>query len=172
MNFKEYIIKKGKHRSGIHVAPHCHCHFLHYQVVFESDCQYDLGTEDQLDINKLFGVSFGMHHKNSARFGWRSVGNQIELLAYCYVNKKREWTSLGLVNLNVLYNLKIYVTDDQYQFKVYNLDRLVSSCVIQKGKVPEYGYFLFPYFGGTSVAPHSMRILLRRLETKALKVFD
>lgn len=172
MGFKQYIIKEGRHRSGIHLAPHIDCTFIHKQVLFETDCQYNLGTVDQFDINKLFGLTFGQRKIDSARFGWASVGDKIEIFAYCYVNGVRTWKSMGLVSLNTMYNFKLFVQDDRYLFKVYHADKLVSTTFIEKTHHKCIGYYLFPYFGGNMPAPHRMHIQVRNLKGKSFKVFN
>ena len=50
----------------------CKSRKMSCEVVFTESCRYNVG-KDQSDINKLFGFSIGMHHKNSVRVGWRYV---------------------------------------------------------------------------------------------------
>lgn len=162
MRLKEYIIKEGKHRSGIYFRPHLSCKSLDYTVNFNSNCIYDLGNVNQLDVNKLIGISYGLHHTNSARFGWNAVGKQIELWAYCYVNKKRIFVSLGKIDTEKDYNLKLTVTDSSYIFSVFSKDSMIGHTVINKSATISFGYYLFPYFGGDEVAPHLMSLTLSR----------
>jgi len=58
---------------------------------FTETAIYRFYDEDQHDVNKLFGFSFGMHHNNSVRFGWRPTEDltKIEIVGYEYVNKLR-----------------------------------------------------------------------------------
>ena len=59
------------------------------RVYFFPNCTYQL-SENYDQVNKLYGFSEGFHHWNSARTGWRCVdGENIELLAYSYINGKR-----------------------------------------------------------------------------------
>ena len=57
-------------------------------------------TDDHLDVNKLFGMSYGFHHKNSARFGWRwdLEKNLVEILGYTYVNGVRSHRHICFVH--------------------------------------------------------------------------
>lgn len=162
MRVKEFIIKKGKHRSGIYFRPHLNCKSLDCNVTFNSNCIYDLGNVNQFDINKLIGVSYGLHHKNSARFGWNAVGDQIKLWAYCYIDSKRVFTSLGKIDVEKQYNLKLTVTDNSYIFSVFDEDSMIGHTLINKSTTISFGYFLFPYFGGDEVAPHLMSLKLSR----------
>ena len=157
---KQYTIKEGNHRSGIYFRPHFEKTILRYNVTFGESCIYDLGNENQADINKLCGISFGLHHNNSARFGWACVGGMIELFAYCYVNKKRVWKSLGLVDVGKTYELHLDVNDKSYHFWVYSPDEPTRFKVVDKTKTCKWGYMLYPYFGGDEVAPHDIHIAL------------
>ena len=78
LNFKPVINKKH--------------YYFRYNVKFYPSCRYNIG-EDQSDINKLFGLSFGFHHNQSERIGWRydRITDKIELLLYTYhIPKKGE----------------------------------------------------------------------------------
>lgn len=163
MKFKHYVINRGMHRSGLYFAPHYNKTKQSYFAVFSKDCVYEFNDEDQFDVNKLFGLSFGLHHNNSARFGWRSVGHQIELSAYCYVNKNRVILPLGLIDIDKSYKLELVITDDYYIFNVYNEQNLVYNGNIRKSKTRCLGYKLFPYFGGNRTAPHTMHIMLNKI---------
>jgi hypothetical protein len=91
-----FKIKKGKHKS-VFFRPKLHFfkNEICKRVKFDKSAQYQLNNVDQFDINKLFGISYGFHHKNSARFGWRwsTRMEKIEILAYVYRDGKRvsEW---------------------------------------------------------------------------------
>lgn len=169
-----HTIRKGKHRTD---SPKIKLHFgaceLKYRVTFDSSCEYQ--TEDpknQADINKLFGLSYGLHHKNSARFGWRSVGDgKIELLGYVYRNGKRinEWgkkkISIGVIDTNKEYVLELLVTSGYYAFVLKTGDQkeILNAVMIKYGKLFSIGYYLNPYFGGDEVSPHDMKIKMCKL---------
>lgn len=124
-------------------------------VKFGESCRYDIG-KDQTDINKLFGISFGYHHTNSARIGWRYVPkfDKIELTTYCYVNGERiKEKSLGFVEFGKTYSVQILSTTDLVRF-------VLDGSVRAEEKVPSSGisYPLSLYFGGNYYAPHNMYI--------------
>jgi len=56
-----------------------------------------------MDVNKLFGFGYGLHHIDSDRFGWRYniEKNQVEIVEYCYEVGKRlstkhiAWLNIG-----------------------------------------------------------------------------
>lgn len=166
----QYKIKQGNHYcSGIKFFPHFGQKFISRIVEFDYTSEYDHGTVDQLDINKLFGISYGYHHNNSARFGWRSLGwdsNKIEILAYCYVDghrirKNEADISLGIVNINQLYEYTIYTADDAYYLSVKQHQTLIKRTKIPHNGVTWWGYHLYPYFGGNLPAPHTIKIYIK-----------
>lgn len=167
---KSCIIKKGKHKSSFsRFTPHINCKTLVYQVSFTSSCKYNIG-KDQDDINKLFGLSFGFHHKNSARIGWRwnNKTNRIELLAYVYRKGKRvnEWDENIIISNNIELNeeiiLELLVTRESYLFSVDTYSG-IKSIELKHEKLCKLGYELYPYFGGNQTAPHNIEILLEKI---------
>lgn len=158
---KKYVIKKGQHNSGIHLSIHFKKEIeMKRQVLFDESCEYNIQNDDQEDVNKLFGVSFGLHHKNSARFGWRwSVDKRkIEILTYTYIDGVRDFVSLQFVDLNETLTLTLIAKADTYYFKIGT-----SELLINKNISPSYGYFLYPYFGGNKVAPHNIIININKI---------
>lgn len=166
----QHKIRKGNHRSSGSWFPRFHfgkkrhgskCNFMH-------GARYDFGDDpDQFDINKLFGLSFGMHHKNSARFGWRwNIKNEmIEILAYVYVDGKRVTEQdadlhIGFIYPGVPYEYDIVVTEDYYVFTLESklFPDITTVKIKHNGDLPKWGYKLFPYFGGQKVAPYPVWI--------------
>lgn len=136
-------------------------------VKFDESCRYDLGNDDQFDTNKLVGIGYlWHHHKDSARFGWRywTERKEIELSAYCYVNGRRVIQHVGFCQIGKQYKIHLTVSKQTYFFGIDDCD----SKAIWHTEVPKYHqkklkYGLWPYFGGNQVAPHTMKIELKRL---------
>lgn len=127
-----------------------------YEVQFGYGCKYDIG-EDQSDINKLFGVGYWFHHRNSARIGWRYFNDRIELHYYCYVNGNRITGLLGYASMNKPVTVQYTYTKTAYVFECNgNLFSILHS---GHGR---FGYLLGTYFGGNRKAPHEMRIYMKR----------
>lgn len=179
---KIYRIKKGHHRSYylwdklrkyfciriplIHFGVHYKKKVYKAHFKFDPNCLYDLQNNDNFDINKLCGFSYGHHHKHSMRIGWRISrrdSNKLELLTYSY-NKHRD-------NLPFYNSLGDFKTDLPIKIMIkpsYDKDVIIVSAR-QKDKVirriehfnfPKFklGYYLYPYFGGNQTAPHTMYI--------------
>lgn len=132
---------------------------------FTETAIYHFYDDDQHDVNKLFGFSFGWHHKNSVRFGWRPTDDltKIEIVGYEYVNKLRVPTiPICDVELNKWYKYELkykggifgqieyHVTDGEKQFGTIHPITLMNEYYL--------GYRLYLYFGGNKKAPHDILI--------------
>ena len=163
---KLYTIPHASHSSGFHFKPHIGKRFLQYDVSFDKSSIYQFIDGDQYDINKLFGLSYGMHHTNSVRFGWRSFGvysSKIEILAYCYVDGERvkeeqDNLFIAMVDLNKDYTYRINVGESSYLLTVFEDGNHIGSKNIMHRNLPFWGYQLYPYFGGNKKAPHDIGI--------------
>lgn len=135
--------------------------YLTRRFMFENSCRYDLRSEDQLDINKLWGIGyFPSHHRNSVRFGWRYdlPSEKMEIFAYWYMSGVRGWESMGLVDLCQEYDYTILAQNDAHTLLLQQ-----GATTFRKVSIPLkrrfVGYELRPYFGGNRTAPHTMEIL-------------
>lgn len=152
-------IKKGTHAPlrlpKILLNTRC----LSYEVEFTDSCRYDIGSEDQGDINKLFGVGyFPSHHYNSVRIGWNYdiPTDKIKLWAYWYEKGQRKWAYLKSVDVNTTHCFSIRMENNEH---VIDLGDVVYTI----GVKPKFiGYLLAPYFGGNQVAPHDIIIHLKK----------
>ena len=167
MNKKKHTIYKGFHRPfpfKIVGFTREEDHIIRRSFKFTESCRYNLYTEDQLDWNKLYGVSFGLFgiHKNSARFAWRYnlTNRKIEIGAYWYLDGYRSYYHMCDVEINDLVNFKITVLYDSVVFTV--LDDLVPiakyvlytpETLLKKNK-----YRCGIYFGGNRRAPQRIEI--------------
>ena len=135
--------------------------------MFTEECLYNLHDEDQHDVNKLFGFSIGLHHKNSYRFGWRPIleERKIEIVGYEYRDGVRQPT-MPIVRINI---------DEVYEFilvyeptNIRRTEYVVIKMATEEHKSIEnffvvkrrfgFGYKLGIYFGGNEKAPHDMTI--------------
>jgi hypothetical protein len=128
--------------------------YIAFKAKFYENCIYEpMRVPEQ--INKLYGMSYGLHHRCSARIGWRSDGRRIEILSYLYSAPRiRVFESMGFIDAEQWHTFTIrrdhkmvYLTMDRQQPRAYAL----------KAPFP-IGYRLFPYFGGEYPAPHTMSI--------------
>lgn len=172
MSLKKYHIKKGKHSASGFNFGFTIKNRIKFRACFSQSCLYDLQSNDNYDINKLFGFSTTwFHHKQSARVGWRCVdGNQIELLTYSYNDSKRaldESDLLGEVKPNQWFVCEIIDHEDCYEYRFSFENNEEKRLTIAKDKKQKdwfiFHYYLYPYFGGNRPAPHDIEIYLERL---------
>lgn len=148
---------------------------LRYEVEFTESCRYRFGTDDDADVNKLFGIAFitwgsfwfviknlfkgrlkALHHYNSIRWGWRydALSGRIELIKYVYINGDRFMIYSASLNIGKSADLDI-IKYNEYKWDIF------SSYI----NMPNTWlcYELNPYFGGNRTAPHDMEIKMKRI---------
>lgn len=132
---------------------------------FTESAIYFIEDEDQYDVNKLFGFSFGWHHRDSVRFGWRpnKTLDKIEIVGYEYIDKLRVPTiPICDVDLNKWYKYELKYkagVDCQIEYDVTNgITHYGTIHPIKLKKKWNLGYKLFLYFGGNKKAPRDIVI--------------
>lgn len=158
-----FKIKKDKHYSNgfFHKLIHLFRDkkYVKHTIMFDDSFEYDLGTEDQLDINKLFGYSIGFnHHKNSVRFGWNCIKGELCIYTYCYFNGERKMDFLTTIKPNTENKFSINDKGDYYLFTVIDHNDKITQTKIDKVKKSFFKFNLWPYFGGNRTAPHDIKI--------------
>lgn len=168
MNSKKHIIYKGLHRpfpfkiKGLNRIDE---HIFRKTFKFTESCRYNLYTEDQLDWNKLFGVSFGLFgiHKNSARFVWRYnlTTEKIEIGAYWYLDGYRNYYKLCDVEINNVVNFKLTFLHDSIIFTVLSDLLPIGKYVLyfDENVLRKQKYECGIYFGGNKRSPQKIEII-------------
>tara|TARA_B100001769_G_C22109478_1_gene599865 strand:+ start:2952 stop:3494 length:543 start_codon:yes stop_codon:yes gene_type:complete len=157
--FKDYIIKKGNHRSVCKYKTTYNENFK-LEVIFDESAQYQsVDPINQYDVNKLWGVSdCGQGHmKSSIRFGWRWLNDTLEILWFKHQFGEFDFETIATVEINQVNNLELNISDTEYTLSVNGVSKTTPrSCsgVYKK-------YILYPYFGGDEVAPHNIKIKLK-----------
>ena len=136
---------------------------------FDITAKYDLGNADNNDVNKLFGWGYlnGLHHTDSARFGWnynQEIG-KVNLFAYCYVNKKRFIIPICTVQTNYKYLLQIDKIGSKYLFSVLDAGmryRNYGTIEVMFTHNKKISYRLGCFFGGNNPAPHDITIKISK----------
>lgn len=158
---------------------------IKYLIAFGADCQYTLPAIYQDNVNKLFGLQFGIKiwkdntgawdvgvHWNSARFGWRwSESDQcIELLAYVYRKSIRNWDAqlrfpvVAQVKLGDTIELEIVSTKNSYMF--YSLKTGETKQCLTIPHEPQTQWFGLTHslmFGGSVPSPHIMHVGMQQI---------
>jgi len=164
----KYIIPENWHYSnfGLHlITPKIHfgATQLNFKMTLDSGCWWKHPrNNDDYDINKIYGISYGYHHTNSLRLGWVpdfNSTNTIKIYGYWYQDKKRTTKFLCDVLTNVEYNVEFKIYEDNTDIYINNRQSVVDFHLPDQCK---WGYYLFPYFGGNNKAPNNMIITILR----------
>ncbi len=150
-----YRIPAGGHYSNHDFLTYIRGDTLSFSFRFDETAVYDVGS-DQSDINKLFGFAEGSPsaiHEWSARFGWRWYDGRLEILAYAYIDGERKSELLGVMEPGESGVGYIGSDDESYRFTFGS-----STVVFPKNRSfsDRTKYLSYPYFGGTTAAPHDV----------------
>lgn len=139
-------------------------------IEFDVSAKYDLpGTEDDDDVNKLFGWGYvnGGHHKDSVRFGWswNNTENKVHLWAYCYRNSERVIMSICQIPRHKKVLCIIEKVSGMYHFQVRDPIEtyfLLGEAAVTYSHNKKLSYRLGCYFGGNNPSPHDITIQIKR----------
>lgn len=160
---KEIYIKQGHHYSNEWVKPILWCKGYERNetrtYIFDESCRYLIGS-DQSDKNKLFGWSYGFHHKNSVRVSWwySPDDDRIVIGLYTYNDGEVSKKKLSNVEIGKPIELTLSTRVDYTDLIVCELsdgNRKINS-YIYKNNLSRWGYTLTTYFGGNKTAPHKI----------------
>jgi len=155
-----WTIPAGQHEATGSTLALTSADTLSFAVRFDASAVYQtVDPQNQLDVNKLRGMSDcgHVHDVDSARFGWRWTGSAIEITAYVYNAGSRSWVVLGYVQPGEWHDMVLEVTPGGYRFA---LDGVVTTRPRACTATGLTKYSLWPYFGGTEVAPHTVTLQL------------
>lgn len=162
-----YTIPTGAHYSTPRLnQSHSGIKKLTYNIQFDYNCKYKLLTIDSNDINKAYGFSYGFHQTNSSRLGWNWKKDTLILYNYTYFSGKITTKRIGLFARNKpIYVEQWYQGRDTSWISCKQNNIVKSIFVTGVGTTPMSGYYLYPYFGGTSVAPNTMTVKVWSIKT-------
>jgi hypothetical protein len=159
-----FKIKKNKHYSNclIYKLKNIFNRFnrASYIVTFNETAIYDDTTIDKHDVNKLFGFSNGLHHKNSNRFGWNCLDGKIHIYAYSYLNGDRIIDYICNIGINNQYKFIISNKNNNAIFTVIDSESNITQVIQKTSNNSFLRYNLWPYFGGNKTAPKDIFIEL------------
>ncbi|MEK6879230.1 MAG: hypothetical protein AABY22_06450 [Nanoarchaeota archaeon] len=158
----QYLVKKGHHYSNHGIKYHFGITRKKFGFLFSPSCLYSiLSPKKNTSINKLFGWSYGHHHRNSVRVGWRPDTNgKIDLFFYLYNNGKNFTKYFETIEVSEEYEINITVSMYFVLFELYKANNPLEN--IKKdthGFIRpwfRWGYYLWFYFGGKLPAPQDM----------------
>lgn len=170
-----YRISRGNHYAdGLNFRPVFWKKSAKYTVRFTPSCLYDLGNNNQGDVNKLCGWGHFDHRANGVRFGWRCIQNKIELVGYLHVSPSLirrgqhityRFNPILLLDIDVDYELILSLDTskedhDEYFFGVLRDNAYIGRLIATRSKLSwlqkAIGTTNYFYFGGDEVAPHDI----------------
>ena len=104
-------------------------------------------------ISKLWGYSYGAHQHNSARLGIKLFPDYVRLVTYVYDSgvRLKEQKIIDLPYGSAF----VSGIDFKQGSWVFKVDQKETGVKVTSR--PEFGYFLFPYFGGRVTAPKDIK---------------
>lgn len=159
----QYTIHKGTHAAKpcflrIKRKPHA----VRWRASFVQP-EYALGDADQLDWNKLFGLSFHLftNHENSWMMGWRWNEQErvIELNEYMHRNGKTEYSTV-IATCSAGQTIDCQMLIDYKRDKIWctiHIDgQEVYSMVRQYTRLRKWTREINTWFGGNRKAPNDI----------------
>ena len=148
-------IKKGNHYSN-KILPSFRINTISGHLRFNGDFSYEIDRINQLDTNKVIGLSDSYHHhRNSIRIGWRwnKRVDKIEILYTVYRNSIRYIESICFIDSDRFYDFEISIIKGKYLLwfnDIYIEVYRSSNWILPR-------YVLFPFFGGNISAPKEFK---------------
>jgi len=176
--YKNYLIEKYHHRSTNKFKLITGKIHKEFRVIFHKNCIYDPALLPYTGINKLIGFTRFHHieqvpifkkYINSWKFGWVSDNKGIRLAFYIdkWGFESRTYSRVHIQPDSpiILRFIEVNAYERSIELQIvsetgYILDRYRE--VIPN--IPRIGYWIFPYFGGRSKAPHNMNILIEEIK--------
>ena len=162
---KRYKILKGWHYAFFLFGRLCGWHYDKKQFIinfkFSSECYWvPPRNQDDYDLNKLYGITFGMFniHKDSVRLTWvpKFGSNLISIYGYIYDKSSPEHVSQYIcdVEMEKEYTALITLEDKKYHFSL-NGTEIYMDNTTPDNKVQKE---IYPYFGGNNRAITTMYV--------------
>jgi hypothetical protein len=169
-----FTIHKGKRRPSwwwLRWPFYFNVKVIEMEFLFDFSGVYEFSGEaksDQEDRNKLFGISYYPDpHKESARIGWRydPAKRMFIISVYCHVNGQTIIDDFCQVPANRKYIGRIEIKKDYYRFEIFQKDdaKKIGASSVPKWHDRTFGYKLGLYFGGNQVAPHDIKIEIKKV---------
>lgn len=169
---KTYLIPAECHNAfrfpSIHFKGNDHFRF---EVQLDCSMRYRLlDSENQYDINKIYGYGFGFnHHWNSIRIGWtwNLHTKKVDVYAYCYNEGVRDYSLIHSCGCaaKLMFDINRVKFAEGYKWVIVIVENNISYTKYVDAPInpANWGFRLFPYFGGQDTAPHDIEIKIKEL---------
>lgn len=173
-----YTIKQGNHyASGINVKLHSGLGKLSFSITPDENCLYDLKNNNNYDINKFYGITWGLDPgNNSFRIGWNchKQNGLIQWFYYIHNHGIRTPAPGDPYDKTLLFEAPAGI---EQKFDILfdkSTNRIIidtpitplrqdiySNSYFNFQNVPTWGRYNYPYFGGDQTAPHYMTTIIK-----------
>lgn len=167
-DWRDHIIKKGKHYQS---WPWEHLLLtttdtLVFDVIFMKGYSYTLPKGNQKDINKLYGLAWGLKGPqfNSVRVGWKwnEDLNKIDLLMYVHDGSPNfYYTPLGSILPGEQVTLRFQIRSKVVTISLERKSGNTSAVYSYRSPIWKVKYRCLPYFGGECAAQNDVKILIK-----------
>ena len=137
------------------------------------DYEYDLGTNDQYDWNKLAGLKEGLNtHKISMMLAWRWLNGKLEIMPYQHdeylysdnpLNRFFHRDFLKTINLEIPVDLYIENGNGKWIMMVCQGDDLLINKTFKKSLGSKSCFYIEHWFGGNRKAVRNIIIKFKNL---------
>lgn len=155
------------HLKGIHPAIGLYNPFrrwnkkdIQFTVEFNDTCKYNIGTRDQKDWNKLFGVDFTpftpANSPTSVMVAWRYYNDTFQLGLYTHTdNESRHLPTTVIDSSTGKFEGVLALTSPVVYICANDITTEGMQLNLQKK-----GRIINPWFGGSKTPPHNMNFKL------------
>jgi hypothetical protein len=165
--FTTYTIPTGQHFSDKNTRRAIVLNSMPFVARFNTSAMYATANPaNQADINMLYGFAEGPDHQwNSARIGWNWLSGTLRLYAYTYRHGvvRSQFITTAAINTDINCNISFQGFTSATSYFVFTVNGVVVKLPRANFTTTTAGYQLYPYFGGTEIAPHTVTIAIKNL---------
>jgi hypothetical protein len=168
-------IKKGSHDDTNLWGPRClnlstrTDRTVTFRAQFTASCRYrTTSSQNQLDWNKLMGITTARIHHNSIRLGWRynPTTDKIDLGFYGYAKGARIMQPITSIDIGAWADVRLRMHRNGLEVEVNGQKHVENRALGLSSIFPTPTWVLrTAYFGGDETAPQDMLILVRSIRT-------
>lgn len=123
---KTYTIPAGQHKSTPwNIKFHDGKKILKFTFRLSSDCYYNLGNNNNADINKIYGLNWSLFSDaNSFRIGWscKDQNYMAQMYGYFHRNGIHSWVYLGEIYFDEWYEFYAEIDRANNQIRIVDYE--------------------------------------------------
>ena len=174
-----YTIEQGnQYANGINFKPNFWLKEFIVEITPDENCLYDIGSKENQDINKFYGVKWGTN--NDFRIGWNCFKQNGMIQYYHYSHNHgvrnpdpndpplKTFLIDGALKQKKVFKVKFNRSQNRIEiwtpsFSAFSGWTLMENVNFNFDGVSQFGLYSFFYFGGNIVSPHLMSATICQL---------